>query len=180
MHRDLDCFEHCLELLPPVLACEESLSAVAGTIGLAGLEDEEEWGGLACPVSRGTALCVVPHGRRVGVVGAAGISQEEAVACRGGAGGQCQGGMGDTSQVRTSVVWESCRVACSGPCMADPVACSEERASAFLEGVVMGDQAEMGEVQSGDCGLGCGRTMAQEDWRSRIGWRHRDRVQGGS
>ena len=100
-----------------------------------GLEDEEELGVLACPVSQDTALGVVLHGGVVEVVGA-GIFLEEAAASLVGAVEPCREGTADTSQVETSVAWSSYRPACSGPCMAGPVACSEGMGSAFLAWVV--------------------------------------------
>ena len=182
MYQYLDCFDHlegCLGLLHPVFACE-ILSAVGRTIGLAEeLEDEEGSGVLACPVSLDTASSVVLRGGVVGVV-EVGTYQEEAVACLVGAVEQHREGMEDTFRVETSVLWVSCRAACSGPCKADPVACLEGMALAFLEGLVTEDRAEMGEVQSGCCDSGCGRTKGQEDPQSRIGWRRLDHVQGGS
>lgn len=129
---------------------------------------------LAYPVSQGMALGVVLRAGLVEVVGED-TSPQGAVAV-----GPCREGTENTSQVETSVAWVSYRAACSGPCMADRVACSEGMASAFLAGVVTEDRAEIEEDQSGYYDSGCGRTMAQEDRRSRIGWRHRDRVQGGS
>ena len=63
--------------------------------------------------------------------------------------------------------------------MAALVACLVGMPPASLEVVAEG-QAEMEEVQSRYCGLGCGRTKVQEDQRSRIGWRHRDHAQGES
>jgi len=174
----LGCFENCLGFLPPVYACED-LSAVGRMIGLVeGLEDEEGLGVLAFPVSQGKALGVGLRGRRVEVM-EAGTSLEEAAASPG-AVEPCREGMEDTFRVGTSVAWASCRAACSGPCMVDRVACLEGMTSAFLAGVVTEDRAEMEEVQSVYCGSGCGRTTAQEDRRSRIGWRRRDHVQGGS
>ncbi len=112
-----------------------------------GLEDEEELGVLACPVIQDTALGVVLHGGLIGVVGA-GIFLEEAAAHLVGAVEQCREGTDDTCQVGTSVAWASCRPACSGPCMAALVACSEGMGSAFLAGVVRWDRAEMEVAQS--------------------------------
>lgn len=89
---------------------------------MGGLEDEEGLGVLACPVSLDMALGVVLRGGLVGVVGV-GTFLEEAAASPVGAVEPCQEGMEDRSQVETSVAWVSCRAACSGPCMADLVAC---------------------------------------------------------
>lgn len=125
------------------------------------------------------ALCVVLHEGLAEVVGA-GIYLEEAVASLVGAVEQCRERTGDTFQVETSAPWASYRAACSEPCMVDLVACLEGMPLAFLAGVVTWDRAEMGGAQSGYCGSGCGQTTAQEDRRSRIGWRHRDHVRGGS
>jgi hypothetical protein len=121
----------------------------------------------ACPVDQDTALGVVLRGRLVEVVGTS-TSPEEAVAGLVEALGSHREGMEGTFQVETSVAWVSCQAACSEPCMAGLVACSEGMASASLAGVVTEDQAEMEEVQSGYCDSGCGRTTAQEDRRCQI------------
>jgi hypothetical protein len=108
---------------------------VGRTIGLVeGLEDEEELGVLAFPVSRDKALGVMLHGMLVEVMGAGTILEEGAASLVGAE--PCREGMEDTFQVETSVAWVSCRVACSGPCTVDLVACLEGMTSAFLAVVV--------------------------------------------